>query len=766
LANASVVVSNCVFAHNSVGLYAEAGAELDLVNNVFHKNSLQGVYAPEPVSIMRFRNNLATANGTGVSLSDASVQQWGYNGFSGNGADVRGASLAGSDLRSEPLYVDAAAINFHLQESSLYREAGDPDSAYADLDGSRNDIGADGGPHGVQDVDSPYVALSASRTEGGVPLRTVFDASEATDEWGIAAYMWSIGGEVVETHEPTIEHVFETAGTHSVVLTVRDHSGLTSSTTVEVTVLSREEALADSDGDGITDGQEALLGSDPLDAASGPDQGLVVPFFLDSAPATGSFPPVAGMQAFLGVKNMADYPVTCSVRYFSPDGVESTPLENSFTLQAQQGVSWRPAVYEPAVEALEPPDMAGSHQAGSAIITATGPISGRVINMQPGGNQSAYLMGPVSDNRTLVVPFFLDNAPADGSYPPSSGIQTFVGVQNLSSSPATVTLQYADGNGEDCTPSQNTFTLEPYAGLGWRPGVNDPGVESAHVPDIANGAQAGSIVITADAPIAGRVVTLAPDGLQSAYELSNGADCLAAPAFDDDDSHHLQSYISLKNLNEAPSDVNISYFGPALESLTGSHNYTVAGLSSVAWRPYAHAPEVEAADVPNASTAYGSAIFESAGSSLAGRVIEINTNSQWAYSLPRVAAQAGPSAQAVPFFLDDAVCPEGSEAPESGILASYITVRNVEDFPIVVVLEYKSGDGQDRTPAQNALMLEAHEIVKWRPAGDDPRVPTMTEGVSGSLSLTSQDGRFVGLLTTVMTGDKRSSYTFAGGSAH
>jgi hypothetical protein len=121
----------------------------------------------------------------------------------------------------------------------------------------------------------------------------------------------------------------------------------------------------------------------------------------------------------------------------------------------------------------------------------------------------------------LAVPFFLDNGGnLVGSMPPS-GVASFVGVKNMSAKSITLTITYTSDTGQDFTPVSNTIVLGPNQALSWRPGADDPAEGGGQaVPNKSGGFPAGSVLITADGPITGRLVELDGDNqVRSAYTL-------------------------------------------------------------------------------------------------------------------------------------------------------------------------------------------------------------------------------------------------------
>jgi hypothetical protein len=91
-----------------------------------------------------FRNNIVA----GCDAYDLLPMSSDYSLFWDNGsADYASAVIGtGNLIGLDPLFVDPSTSDYHLQAGSPAIDAGDPSPAYADPDGTRNDMGAHGGP--------------------------------------------------------------------------------------------------------------------------------------------------------------------------------------------------------------------------------------------------------------------------------------------------------------------------------------------------------------------------------------------------------------------------------------------------------------------------------------------------------------------------------------------------------------------------------------------------------------------------------------------
>ncbi len=117
---------------------------------------------------------------------------------------------------------------------------------------------------------------------------------------------------------------------------------------------------------------------------------LSVPFFNDSG--------VIG-TTFIAFHNNTATAIDVGIFYFDNDGTEQTPSPNSFTLNGNTTLSFRPAAVDAASEGpgTAIPDKTGTKAAGSLFIQWVGgpaDIQGRLHTESGNGSQFSYLLPP------------------------------------------------------------------------------------------------------------------------------------------------------------------------------------------------------------------------------------------------------------------------------------------------------------------------------------------------------------------------------------
>lgn len=239
-AGVSADVRNCVVSAADRGVWVQAGAQAVVDNNTFY-GSRVGVVADAGASLLSLRNNIFSDCTVGVELAEGVNVANGYNSFWQCEEAYLPPRPAATDLAKQPLFVNAPEGNFHLRAISTLRDAGAPEPTFNDRDGSRNDLGADGGPSGTFDTLVPaiVVATTPAPAEGAAPLSILFDASTSSDEFGIASWSWNFDVEdenAIEGSGPSVPFVFTQAGGYLVELTVTDNSGNASTRLLRVRV--------------------------------------------------------------------------------------------------------------------------------------------------------------------------------------------------------------------------------------------------------------------------------------------------------------------------------------------------------------------------------------------------------------------------------------------------------------------------------------------------------------------------------------------------
>ena len=494
-----------------------------------------------------------------------------------------------------------------------------------------------------------------------------------------------------------------------------------------------------------------------------PTYSLVVPFFLDDAPDDGAWPPVMGTKSFIGVKNASTSAATLSVYYRDVSANDKTPTSNTRVLNASSTVSWRP-VGDDFVEGAgkDVPNCLPDRVTGSAVVRARQPIAGRFYAAEADA-QRAYALPQEWDATTLAVPYYWDDAPADGTWPPVSGIKSFIGIKNLGADPVTLTVTYMDRDNADVTPATNTYILAGYTGISWRPCVDDPAEGLGRdVPNTLAGATGGSAIVTADGPIAGRLICATVDA-QHAYVLpavddaTNGllvpfcldnapADGTWPPVTDS------KAFIAVQNVGASAITLTITYMDGSGNDRTPGVNTYILGAREVAhWRPAVN-DSIEGTDAAVPDATAGSAALSAqitATGPIVGRMASISSTAQHAYTLSQ---NVETTTLHVPFYLDNAPS-DGQWPPVTTALKAFIGVKNISASPVTLTIIYTDALGNDRTPATNTHLLDAYRTVSWRPAGHDTvegggmAVPNATAGNPAGSATVVADGPIAGRFT-------------------
>jgi len=166
------IANNIIVGHDSsVGIACAGSSSPNVVNNTI-VNMLFGIVCDDSSSPL-IVNNIIANNIAGISLDVGSSRSpvISYNDFWNNGYDYYDESANGpfspspgtGEIHAKPQFVGAG--DYHLKPTSPCIDAGDPNPIYSDPDGSRNDMGAYGGPNARGEVLRPGVIMRFSPAE-------------------------------------------------------------------------------------------------------------------------------------------------------------------------------------------------------------------------------------------------------------------------------------------------------------------------------------------------------------------------------------------------------------------------------------------------------------------------------------------------------------------------------------------------------------------------------------------------------------------------
>ncbi len=274
--NSNPIVANCLFVgntarsggamHNYVGRRVTATGNPTLINLLMIGNSASeggGIRNNDPSplilnSVIAFNtgSGISSRNGSSPAIHNTIV--WGNTGgsFSGKTANtsivtysnIEGGFPGIGNLNANPMFVDPASYDFHLDPASPVIDAGDfhaslPPTDYdgnARIIGTAVDIGAYefGGVGGGENL-PPVASFAAASCTG---LACDFTDTSTDYDGSVVSWSWNFGDGVTSAAQNP-NHTYAADGTYPVTLTVSDDDGDSDAVTRNTTVDEAAEAL-------------------------------------------------------------------------------------------------------------------------------------------------------------------------------------------------------------------------------------------------------------------------------------------------------------------------------------------------------------------------------------------------------------------------------------------------------------------------------------------------------------------------------------------
>lgn len=213
-----LIIRNNVVTENYCGICVGQSGIPTILNNTIADNSVGGIFLDAPPSTQTILNNIITGSNTGMFYySNPETGDISYNDVWGNNTNYFDNDVPGpfapqpgtGEISEDPLFEDYI---YHLGEDSPCIDTGHPGPEFNDPDGTRNDMGAYGGP-GTKTGDSGFDGSGFIFTSvGNIPASEIVQdkdspshglanvSQQVHEDFGIPKYMDSPFGHRLWLH--------------------------------------------------------------------------------------------------------------------------------------------------------------------------------------------------------------------------------------------------------------------------------------------------------------------------------------------------------------------------------------------------------------------------------------------------------------------------------------------------------------------------------------------------------------------------------------
>jgi hypothetical protein len=163
ITSSAKLMNNVIKSSSPTAIWAFK-SDLEIINNTIFGNEMDAIFLHDSCSAI-IKNNIIVNNGIGINGFENTKIDINYNDIWGNKVDYFEFFSPGEyDISYDPLFKDAGNNSFFLQPGSPCIDAGDPDPRMKDPDGSRNDMGAFGGPFAMQKQTNAVITTLEQRS--------------------------------------------------------------------------------------------------------------------------------------------------------------------------------------------------------------------------------------------------------------------------------------------------------------------------------------------------------------------------------------------------------------------------------------------------------------------------------------------------------------------------------------------------------------------------------------------------------------------------